>query len=804
MKREFVAILAAAFAVLGTAACSGSDAVIFTNSVLAVSAAADPPIMRAVDGIPGWKRQGPPKRYNKEGLYGYIDGGAEIVLQYGFRELSVFEFRPADGPPGSKEIVLEIYRMASGEAAFGLYSTKLEGGEEGWPDIKADSWVASGQASLVKGEYFVNVLGPDCEDREIGEFARAVAKKVPGRATARPAGLARLPAEGLIPSSERYILGPLAAQNESPFLEGEFWGFAPAGGAEGATRAYSAKYGAPPSVSKLVIVELGNGVDAGAVDEGVLALFDAYLQDVRREGDRLDGRNQAGRWFLYERRETVAALLLGEPDRDAARVRLGRAFGRDEPVAVSAGRRRTYLVVTFDTEDYVTPEAEGIDNIPKWLAETMTEEGVTGTFFVIGEKARSLESRGRRDVIAAMARHDIGSHTNSGSIHPTVTERLEKAGWDEGVSVVGEQEAAGIADLERIFGVPVRTLARHGGSYGPQLVFALGRLGAGYQGSPASLPGHDVVWFCNALNFSAQYAGFDDAYYRDDLFETVFDKLKRELPARIGQADALALFAGHPTKIRAEEFWDLNFYGGRNTAPDEWRTPRLRPRETMATARENFRRMMRWLKGRDDIEITTYRELMDVFGAQKETMSRDELRAIASAALTMKALAPTADFSPAEAFAGLARSIEGFRRARELPRELKTIHPLGPVETPPELPGATRAELVSVYSLALAANEHIDRTGSLPAALEIGSVHIGTGSLFALFSAVYLDLTAGRPRPNYDVPAFEPYPRTNESRVVGEVEGYKTWPVHRPDLDMSRLVEFTRLQLWTLKPARRR
>ena len=93
-----------------------------------------------------------------------------------------------------------------------------------------------------------------------------------------------------------------------------------------------------------------------------------------------------------------------------------------------------------------------------------------------------------------------------------------------------EQESAGIRELERIFGIPVTTLARHGGSYGPQLVAALGRLGAGYQGSPASLPGHDVVWFCNALNFSAQYAGFDDAYYRDDLFEPVFDKLKAELP----------------------------------------------------------------------------------------------------------------------------------------------------------------------------------------------------------------------------------------------------------------------------------
>lgn len=324
MKRTLLTVIAGLS--LAGAACSGSDAVVLANSVMAVSAAADPPILRAVDGIPGWKRQGPAKRYNKEGLYGYIDGGAEIVLQYGFRELSVFEFRPAAGADASKEIVLEIYRMASGEAAFGLYSTKLEGGETGWAGITADNWVASGQASLVKGEYIVNILGPDCEDRELGEFAAAVAKKVPGRRTARPAGLIRLPVEALVPSSGRYILGPLAAQNESPFLEGEFWGFAPAGDAKSATRAYSAKYGTPPAVSKLVVVELGRGMDGATLDEGVSMMFEEYLLGVRGDGSFYEGRNQAGRWFLYERRGALAALVLGEPVEAAARSRLELAL----------------------------------------------------------------------------------------------------------------------------------------------------------------------------------------------------------------------------------------------------------------------------------------------------------------------------------------------------------------------------------------------------------------------------------------------------------------------------------------------
>jgi len=470
------------------------------------------------------------------------------------------------------------------------------------------------------------------------------------------------------------------------------------------------------------------------------------------------------------------------------------------------GTRKPFVVVTFDTEDYITPESELIDDIPKWLAETMTEEGVTGTFFVIGEKARSLEQRGRRDVIAAMAKHDIGSHTNFGSVHPTVTEELEKAGWDDGVRLMREQESAGIRELGRIFGIPVTTLARHGGSYGPQLVAALGGLGAGYQGSPASLPGHDVVWFCNALNFSNQYSnGFDDAYYRDDLFEPAFDKLKADFPDVVRTSQVIALFGGHPTKIRAEEFWDLNFYGGTNTPPEAWRAPRLRPRGSMATAQKNFRRMMRWLKGRDDVEVTTYRELMDVYSGQREWVWHDELHRAAARALRERTLAPADDLSPAEIFAGLAEAILDFPNESRLPRRLRVEHLWGPREMPPATPGVGSVTFDEACALAREACLFIRRRhGSVPSYLEVGGAQIGAGSLFALFSAVYLDLEAGRPRPTYDILPFEPYPRTNERKILAEVEGYRTWPVHKPDLDMSRIAELTRLQLWTLKPAHRR
>ena len=59
-------------------------------------------------------------------------------------------------------------------------------------------------------------------------------------------------------------------------------------------------------------------------------------------------------------------------------------------------------------------------------------------------------------------------------------------------------------------------------------------------------------------------------------------------------------------------------------------------------------------------------------------------------------------------------------------------------------------------------------------------------------------------RAEYDSAASEPYPRTYEKAALDLIQSYKSWPVHKPDLDMARILEYTKLQLWTLKPARLR
>ena len=468
-----------------------------------------------------------------------------------------------------------------------------------------------------------------------------------------------------------------------------------------------------------------------------------------------------------------------------------------------SGKERVPMVICFDVEDYTSPESVGMDDIPKWLAQIMTEEGVTGSFFVIGEKARMMEKRGRTDVIEAMARHDIGSHTNCGSIHPTVTEILEHDSWDEGIKKMLENETKGFDELERIFGQRPANLARHGGSYGPQLTAALSQMNAGYVYSPIYLPGHHAVWFCNDLNFYGEgdYGFFDDAYYKDELFNPMLEALDSLIPASIKDVDEVAFFANHPSKVRSIQFWDFNYYKGANPGPDEWKTPELRPLESMETAQKNFRRLVRYLKSRDDIELTTYRDLAKRFSFRKDVISQDELENIAIRILEEKKVIIDDYFSAAEVFSALAASLDQYHTTQKLPGQVDIIRPFGPMEMPVVKPGFEQIPGRDVLELATAALSYIKETNHLPSSLSYEGKMIGTGSLLALFSDMFLNIGASSQQEQFHTMTMESYPSVNEANIISEVAACKDWPVHRENLDMGQLIEMTKLQLWTLKPA---
>src|SRR5215203_4174693 len=80
------------------------------------------------------------------------------------------------------------------------------------------------------------------------------------------------------------------------------------------------------------------------------------------------------------------------------------------------------VILWFDTEDYILPAS---DDAALRLASWLTTQGVRATFKVVGEKARTLERRGRTDVIEALKKHEIGYHTDTHSQQPPIAVYLQ-------------------------------------------------------------------------------------------------------------------------------------------------------------------------------------------------------------------------------------------------------------------------------------------------------------------------------------------------------------------------------------------
>jgi hypothetical protein len=250
-----------------------------------------------------WKTAGPSEVYKKEGLFGYIDGGAELFLQYGFEELSITRYVDAFTPNAEKEITIEAYRMAAAADAFGIFSLKREGDERVSPEIEAVHWLSPTQASLVKGNLYISINGMNTVEAELQAFAAAVSKKT-DTVSALPTELTFLPSSGRVQGSERYIRGKLAAEGESLLLDREFWGF------EKGTVAVSAKY--LPSRSKLIVIIPESPILR--LTGEVRKLFSEYLEEVAIRDGLVGGQNAAGRWFLFCPIDNRAFLVVGEPD----------------------------------------------------------------------------------------------------------------------------------------------------------------------------------------------------------------------------------------------------------------------------------------------------------------------------------------------------------------------------------------------------------------------------------------------------------------------------------------------------------
>ncbi len=199
-------------------------AAVLAASTVAASRSAGP--LRAylpADGAaPGWTRDGEPQEFEGEDLYTYIDGGAEIYQEYGFRRVVVQDYRN----PRGKSVSLEIFEMDSAAAAYGMFTFKRSGKGRS-PGLGDGGEIEAYYLNFWKGRFLVTLTGFDESAETVDGLAaigRAVDPKLPDGGEA-PGLVAALPAEGLRPGSVKYLRGLLGLANIYPFYTARGLGF---------------------------------------------------------------------------------------------------------------------------------------------------------------------------------------------------------------------------------------------------------------------------------------------------------------------------------------------------------------------------------------------------------------------------------------------------------------------------------------------------------------------------------------------------------------------------------------------------
>jgi len=93
-----------------------------------------------------------PRIFNGSALFGYIDGGAELYLEYGFSTLSVTEIGYLQG-----KYKAEIYKMTGPEEAFGIFSVSKYRCLD-MPALAEFTCRTKYQLQICKGPYYISII----------------------------------------------------------------------------------------------------------------------------------------------------------------------------------------------------------------------------------------------------------------------------------------------------------------------------------------------------------------------------------------------------------------------------------------------------------------------------------------------------------------------------------------------------------------------------------------------------------------------------------------------------------------------
>lgn len=468
---------------------------------------------------------------------------------------------------------------------------------------------------------------------------------------------------------------------------------------------------------------------------------------------------------------------------------------------------RVMVSIWFDTEDYSDPPS---DDAAMRLADILTEQGTIGTFKLVGEKLRALEQRARRDVIAAIAKQDVGYHTDWHSKHPTVPEYLAHAGWDDGVRLVMQYEGPGVADIERVFGQTPSCHGQAGAGWAAQTYAACREWGIPVyldDGGGNHVRLDDAPhWYCGLLAVQTLGASIVHVAPRTGSF---LEQAKARFDAAVEHAKrtggrVVGVYS-HEVEFSHERFADgINFGEGKNPAGDRLVAPPVRSTEAIEDSYGQFRDFVAYIKSRTDAQIVAPAQLADAFAdrAADRRYGMDDVTRIAATYLDRPGFVQVAEgwISASEVFSIVLQQLAAIAKGNKgaWVRPVSLLGPKGLAD------GSYRARAtVGTRELTESAGPTFEAAvtaGAVPALLSVGFVSLMPETYLSACCRLLLGVAKGSLSTKTVEAEFSPL--AAEKHVQDDRPEIWKW-CFAPGFSAPHLMALAKRQAWTLKPATR-
>ena len=464
---------------------------------------------------------------------------------------------------------------------------------------------------------------------------------------------------------------------------------------------------------------------------------------------------------------------------------------------------KVYVILWFDTEDYLLPAS---DDAALRLADFLSHEKIRGTFKVVGEKARTLERRGRQDVIAALKRHEIGYHSNYHSVQPTPAMYLSNLGWDEGVAEFDRRERPGFDDVKRIFGVAPSCYGQPGSSWGPQSCGAMRKWGMGvYLDAGSHVRLNDrPYYYCGILTLyklahqlRTGLGGPNDLEAAEQRFLAARDKL-------LAEGGGIVSIFYHPCEFVHQQFWDgVNFRNGANPPREQWKVPPAKTPEESKIAYQTFEGYIRFMKRFADVQFITASEAAKLYRdrAHGRQFTPAELKTIAEAVTNQITFQTCKDYA-------LAAS-EVFGLLNEYVAQKTTGHaadsitlestPYGPCNRFAATTEPITTDASQLSRTAADVADFLRKQGRVPTSVWLGSVPVSPEAYLRTLADATIALVDGKSMP--ETITLKPAKLAAAEYVADDAPNLWGWIIFPRGFRAPAMMELAKRQAWTLKPA---